>query len=195
MDPSFAVAYLLQTFCVAFPHLSTQKSRGESRVLLGIFSSLRLGVAEGLGRHCFWQTHCLKLQEISWATGAVRHRYDFCWIYSSSEEWKLSDSGSLRAWKGRCISSSWGVCAGGNDWKPLQCCSRWAEGGIWVWAFRQRSHQKAISFSTGSHHLQKPALWHAVNPFDRLFWSEMTWSFHANVQLPIKEPRDFYPHL
>lgn len=144
---------------VAFPHASlhTEEPRRESSVAGNIFLS-EARRSWGARQAPFWQTHCLKRQEISWATVAVRHWYDFCWIYSSAAERKPSDSGSLRPLEGRCVYSSWGVYAGGNGWKPLQCCWRWAEDGNWGWAFRHCSHSKAISFYKGSHHLQKAAV-------------------------------------
>lgn len=87
----------------------------------GSFVALRLGLAEGLGMHCVWQTHCLKLQEISWATATAGHWYDCCWIYSRPSKWRLPGLGFLEAMTGRCVYSIWGVWARGNDWKHLQC--------------------------------------------------------------------------
>lgn len=66
----------------AFPHISAlhiwlQHSTAERRdeCCRGSFATWRPGLAEGLGRPCLWQSHCLKLQEISWATAAARRWY------------------------------------------------------------------------------------------------------------------------
>ncbi len=77
---SFSVACLLQAHISA--HFCTPHLAAAQRVecCWGSFATPRPGLAEGLGRPCLWQSHCLKLQEISWATAAVGRWYDCCQI-------------------------------------------------------------------------------------------------------------------
>lgn len=93
---------------------STAEQRDEC--CWGSFATLRLGLAEGLGRPCLWQPHCLKLQKISWAATAARHWYDCSRIYSRPAELKLGLGllGQPLVVTGRCAYSSWAVGAGGS---------------------------------------------------------------------------------
>lgn len=111
-------------FCHTFLHSTSGHKTREERYecCRGSFVALRLGLAEGLGTSCFWQTHCLKLREISWATATAGRWYDCCWIYGGPAEWRLPGFDFLEAMTGRCVYSVRGVCARGSDWKHLQCC-------------------------------------------------------------------------
>lgn len=71
--------------------------------------------AEGLGRHCLCQTHCLKLKKISWAPATESLWYDSYKIYSSSVERRLCELGSLGAGRGRCVYFTTAVQAGETE--------------------------------------------------------------------------------
>lgn len=94
----------------AFPHISAlhiwlQHSTAERRdeCCRGSFATWRPGLAEGLGRPCLWQSHCLKLQEISWATAAARRWYGSFPKFTAGLQ--SGSSGSLVAMTGRCVYS------------------------------------------------------------------------------------------
>ena len=113
----------------AFPHISAlhiwlQHSRAEQRdeCCWGSFATWRPGLAEGLGRPCLWQSHCLKLQEISWATAAARH-----WYGSFPKFTAGLRSGSWVPvlwwpWQAGVFIPAECCRAGGGDGKRLQCC-------------------------------------------------------------------------
>lgn len=109
---SVLLAYLQSdAFSRTFLHSASGCSTTELKdeCCWGSFATLTPGLAEGLGRACFWQSHCLKLQEISWATVAARRWYDCSRISSMPAEWKLG----LALWRPRQA----GLLISAKEWR------------------------------------------------------------------------------
>lgn len=158
-------------FCT--PHLATAQPRTECCTSVAGDHLLRAGLAEGIGRTCLWQPHCLKLQEISWATATARHWYDCCWIYSS-RVWLAGGRDRqvclfhLKRWTMRWLKN---VCsavrvAWGRWWQRLGPSSD---------APTQRQSQfKRFSLPPSSCSQVRRKSFGS-----NLFWSGLTWSLHT----------------